>query len=94
MLIIKLFPPKVTNKHQPSNVGMIAAMKVVYRMIMLTNLLNIFDAPPGGYKQAVCMGWLQDKGCSGLPFGGKATVVTQCYVDLAWMIFGKLMESM
>ena len=44
-LLIKLFPPNITNRHQPADIGMIAALKAGYKYLYLRELLAIFDAP-------------------------------------------------
>ena len=48
-LIIKVLPPNVKNKNQPSDMGMIAALKVGYKSLFLRNFLEIFDSLCG-YK--------------------------------------------
>ena len=59
-LIIIFLPPNVTNRHQPADMGMIASVKVGYRIIMLNELLSIFDSE-GGYKEAATARALQKK---------------------------------
>lgn len=88
-LIIFFFPLNVTNKHQPADMGMIAAMKVGYRIIMLTKLLDIFEVD-GGYEKAALARELQQKGCRGLDYGGKATILDAMKIlNGIWSVDGK-----
>ena len=73
-IMLYFLPPGVTSKHQPADMGMIAALKVGYRMKMLDSLLAIFDVD-GGYASAATTRGLQKAGCRGLAYGGKATVL-------------------
>jgi hypothetical protein len=43
------FPPNVTNTYQPADMGMIASLKVGYKLEMLGRLLAIFDLE-GGFQ--------------------------------------------
>jgi len=38
-------PPNLTSRHQPADLGMISTLKVGYKTIMLTTLLDILDDP-------------------------------------------------
>jgi len=92
-LIIFFFPPNVTNTHQPADMGMIASMKVGYRVIMMTKLLDLFDAE-GGYEQAYCARRRQPKGCQGLDFGGKATLLDAMKIlDTIWSADAKYAKT-
>ena len=46
-LKIVFLPPNVTNRHQPADMGMIASLKIGYKINMLTQLLEIFDKEGG-----------------------------------------------
>jgi len=59
--------------HQPCDMGIIAMLKVGYKMKMLEILLNIFDQE-GGYQLAAAERQKQRAGCKGIHFGGKATI--------------------
>ena len=69
-IIIVFLPKNVTNKHQPADMGMIASLKVGYRVIMLGKLLDVFDQE-GGYEKAADTRGKQPRGCRGLDYGGK-----------------------
>lgn len=73
-LIIHFFPSNVTSLHQPADMGIIATMKVGYRTLMLTQLLDVFDAP-NGFKNAEEVRRGRRRGCKGLDVGGKATIL-------------------
>jgi len=66
-------PPNMTSVHQPSDMGVISAMKIGYKLKMLKILLNIFDQD-GGYEAAAEQRLRQRRGCRGIYFGGKATI--------------------
>jgi len=72
-LHIMYFPPNMTSLHQPCDMGIIATLKVGYKMKMLQILLNIFDQE-GGYQAAAVEQQKQRAGCKGIHFGGKATI--------------------
>ena len=74
LLIILFLPPNVTNRHQPADMGMIAAIKVGYRVNLLGILLALFDVE-GGYAAAAVARALVPTGCRGLDYGGKATIL-------------------
>jgi hypothetical protein len=46
-LEIEYFPENVTNTHQPADKGIIASLKVGYKLSMLETLLAIFDIEGG-----------------------------------------------
>jgi hypothetical protein len=50
-LEIEYFPENVTNTHQSADMGIIASLKVGYKLSMLVTLLAIFDIE-GGYEKA------------------------------------------
>ena len=74
LLIIFFLPPRVTSRHQPADMGMIASLKVGYKVRMLKILLSIFDVEGGYASAAVARRGVKD-GCKGLDLGGKATVL-------------------
>ena len=83
-LFIIFLPPNVTNRHQPADMGMIAVLKIGYRMNFLHQLLYIFDAP-GGYEAAAKLRSQQKPGCRGLVYGGKPHVLDAMeIVDKVW----------
>ena len=73
-IIILFLPPRVTSWHQPADMGMIASLKVGYRVKMLDILLSLFDAP-GGYESASIARARQPRGMKGLDYDGKATLL-------------------
>jgi hypothetical protein len=73
-LIIQFLPPNVTSRHQPADMGIIAAIKVGYRTLMLCQLLALFDEP-NGFKNAERARKQRRQGCKGLDVGGKATIL-------------------
>ena len=74
LIMLYFLPPKVTSRHQPADMGMIAALKVGYRVTMLEQLLALFDVE-GGFAAAATARAKQKDGCKGLAYGGKATVL-------------------
>jgi len=72
LITVFFLPPNLTNKHQPMDMGMIAALKVGYRVVMIRGLLFVFDNhTPEQITQ------LQNdckRGCKGLAQGAKANV--------------------
>ena len=74
LLHLVFLPPNVTNTHQPADMGMIASLKVGYKSKMLMGLLDVFDAE-GGFERAGVERARQRRGCRGLQFGGKATLL-------------------
>ena len=67
---IFFLPPNVTNTHQPYEMGMIASIKVGYKVTLLEQLLSIFDIE-GGYLRAYAERNKQNRGCKGVDFGGR-----------------------
>ena len=83
-VFVKFFPPNVTSKRQPADMGIIASIKVGYKVLMLNQLLDLFDED-GGYELAVERRKKQKPGCKGLAFGGKATVLDAIKIlDSIW----------
>lgn len=81
---IHFFPPNLTSKHQPADMGMIAALKVGYRTLYLSSLLELFDEE-NGYEMAAERRKKQPAGCKGLAYGGKATVLDAIeIIDRLW----------
>ena len=83
-IIIIFFPPNVTNRFQPADMRMIAALKVRYRIIILGKLLDIFDTD-GGYEEAVIRRAQQPSGCKVLDYDGKSTF-TRCNTNPCWYL--------
>ena len=73
-IIILFLPPRVTSWYQPADMGMIASLKVGYRVKMLDILLSLFDAP-GGYESASIARARQPRGMKGFDYGGKAILL-------------------
>jgi hypothetical protein len=73
-LEIIYFPENVTNTHQPADMGIIASLKVGYKIAMLEMFLAIFDVE-GGYEDAAAARRHQKRGCKGIQYGGKAHVL-------------------
>ena len=73
-LHICFLPPNMTSNHQPADMGMIANLKVGYKSKMLRMLLDVFDVE-GGYEAAAKARKQIKKGCRGLEYGGKATIL-------------------
>jgi hypothetical protein len=69
-LLIIFLPPNMTSMHQPADMGMIATLKVGYKMQLLAKLLAIFDIE-GGYEAAYNARMRQRMGCRGINYGGK-----------------------
>jgi hypothetical protein len=61
-LIIIFFPPNLTNRHQPCDMGIIAAIKVGYRLILLRTMLAIFDEE-NGYEKVAQLRSTRRPGC-------------------------------
>jgi hypothetical protein len=74
MLRIIFFPPNLTSRHQPADMGMIASLKVGYKFYLLSTLLAIFDEV-GGYERAEAARNRRRKACAGIKYGGNATVL-------------------
>ena len=64
----------MTSTHQPADMGKIASLKVGYKSKMLRMLLNVFDIE-GGYEAAAKARKQIKRGCRGLEYGGKATIL-------------------
>jgi hypothetical protein len=73
-LSIIFFPANLTNRHQPCDMGIIAGVKVGYRLILLKTLLAIFDEKDG-YEKAAKSRKKQPRGTKGVEYGGKPTVL-------------------
>lgn len=73
-LHICFLPPNMTSNHQPADMGMIASLKVGYKSKMLRMLLDVFDGE-GGYEAAAKARKQLRRGCRGLEYGGKATIL-------------------
>ena len=73
-ITIKFLPPNVTSRHQPADMGMIAALKTGYKALYLRQLLQIFDVP-GGYEQAAVTRRRQKPGQKGIQYGGKPHIL-------------------
>jgi len=71
---IVFLPPKVTNKHQPADMGMIGSLKLGYRMLYLHTLLELFDRE-GGFEEAAELRKKQKRGCKGIDYGGKPHIL-------------------
>jgi hypothetical protein len=69
-LAIHFLPPNMTSVHQPVDMGMIASLKVGYKMQLLGKLLAIFDVE-GGHEAACHARMRQRNGCRGIDCGGK-----------------------
>jgi hypothetical protein len=54
--------------------GMIASLKLGYRVLLLQTLLDVFDQP-NGFKKVEVAHLKQPKGCCGMVYGGKPTVL-------------------
>ena len=64
------FQQNVTSTRQPTDMGMIASLKVGYKIMVLTLLLKIFDAEDG-YESAHQDRAHHHRGCWGIHYGGK-----------------------
>ena len=73
-LTIKFLPPNVTSRHQPADMGMIAALKAGYKAMFLRYLLDIFDKE-GGFEAAAVSRARQRRGCRGVQHGGKPHIL-------------------
>ena len=73
-LIIFFLPPNMTSNHQSPDMGMIASLKVGYKMRLLEKLLAIFEEE-GGYEAAGEAHKMHKAGCKGLDYGGKAHIL-------------------
>ena len=92
-IFIKFLPPNLTSKCQPADMGMIAALKVGYKVTYLKSLLDIFDVE-GGYEFAAARRRHQPRGCKGLAYGGKPTVLDAMeIIHNIWVRDGKYAET-
>ena len=73
-LIIIFLPPNTTSKLQPADMGIIACLKVGYKITMLRKLLTLFDED-GGFQAVANARANARRGCKGLAVGGKAHVL-------------------
>ena len=64
----------MTSNHQSPDMGMIASLKVGYKMRLLEKLLAIFEEE-GGYEAAGEAHKMHKAGCKGLDYGGKAHIL-------------------
>ena len=88
-LHVIFLPPNMTSNHQPADMGMIASLKVGYKIIMLDKLLEIFDGE-GGYEGAARARKSVRKGLRGLTYGGKATLLDAMTILVGiWSVDGK-----
>lgn len=67
---IEFLPPNLTSKHQPADQGMIAALKVGYKLHMLRKLLAICENPDE-YQAAREAAKSAKRGCVGLEYAHK-----------------------
>ena len=88
-LTVHFLSPNVTSVHQPADMGMIASLKVGYKVIMLRKLLDIFDVE-GGYKAAYEKRKTMKRGKKGLLYGGKPHILDAMeIIDDIWAKDGK-----
>jgi hypothetical protein len=88
-LVILFFPPNCTSFMQPADMGMIAGLKVGYRVQMLKKLLAICDDEEL-YKDAIEAGQKAQKGCIGLAHCGKAHLLDAAQIlNQIWLVDGK-----
>ena len=73
-LTIKFLPTNATNKNQPDNMEMLAALKVGYKSLLLQTLLETFNKP-GGYKEAARIWSIQLPVMKGIKYGGKPHIL-------------------
>jgi hypothetical protein len=81
ILKIIFFPPNLTNGHQTADMGMMASLKVEYKMHLLSTLLALYDQE-GSYEHAKAAQKRHPEGCSGINYGRKATVLDAMYLLL------------
>jgi hypothetical protein len=88
-LVILFSPPNCTSFMQPADMGMIASLKVGYRVLMLKKLLAICDDEEL-YRDAIEAGKKARKGCNGLAYCGKARLLDAVQMlNQIWLIDGK-----
>jgi len=74
--LVKLifFPPNLTSRHQPADMGIIAALKVGYKTSVLRYLLSICDDEET-WKNNKEAAKLQQRGCTGISYGEPAHIL-------------------
>ena len=88
-LTIIFFPPNMTSNHQPADMGMLASLKVGYKVFMLGRILLIFDSKCGYKKESEIL-IRQRRDCKELAFGGKANILDAMDIlILIWEKYGK-----
>jgi hypothetical protein len=75
-LIYYFFPPNCTSFFQPADQGIIACLKVGYKVTMLENLLAICD-DEALYDEPLLAGARARRGCKGLAYCNKAHVLDE-----------------
>ena len=84
ILTVVYLPTNITSGHQPEDMGMIASIKVGYKTTLLRNLLSMFDIE-GGYHDTARQIAHTPRGCKGLIYGRKETVLdTMIILDDIW----------
>ena len=78
-LTVVYIPPNMTSNHHPSDMGMIASLKVGYKTTLLRTFLGVFDME-GGNQNAARQRVQAPRGCKGLIYGGKATVLDEMII--------------
>ena len=83
-LTILFFPPNLTSRHQPADMGLIAVLKVGYKSRMLQVLLDLYDDCDDFEDLAEQRKKIR-KGCRGIHYGGKATILdAMCILKEIW----------
>ena len=93
-LFIKFFPLNVTNRHQPADMGMIAALKAGYKSLYQKKLLAIFDAPQG-FECAAVQRAQRRRGQKGIEVGGKPHLL-DCMIMIKYIwdgIYGRYVST-
>jgi hypothetical protein len=72
--MIMYLPPNLTSRFQPADMGVITSLKVGYKILLLRTLLDVFDQKDG-FKKAERARLKRPKGCRGMLYGGKPTVL-------------------
>jgi DDE superfamily endonuclease/Tc5 transposase DNA-binding domain len=86
---IVFLPPNMTSNYQPADMGMIASLKIGYKVNMLSKLLDIFDGE-GGFEGAANARRGVRRGQRGLDYGGKATILDAMLIlNSIWNIDGR-----
>ena len=73
-LTIKFLPSRVVHRHQPLDMGVMSAIRVGYKHMLLRCLLKLFDVE-GGYELAAEQRKTLPKGCKGLYYGTKPHIL-------------------